>query len=477
MSDIRYRAVTDLIADPNNARTHSPEQIAKIEASIERFGFTNPALVDAADVIRAGNGRHAAAVNIYARGGTIKSPNGEALLPGMIPTIDCTGWTDAECRAYALADNKIALDAGWDDDRLAAELAALGEMDFDLDLTGFSESERAALAALGDSDQSGDQPSKIPHDALETSWRRWALELAAQVRACGDSGFPRQGVTPGFALNKFLAALHDGDEYPRYALSAFHPDIYGIAGAKASILDGLDRIAAGDLDFRRLEFVCGGTMNPDRVLGSPLPFGASRLPADFPASLARNLIDEFAPNGSVVDPCHGWGGRLIGFMLSSANSYAATDPAPSTHRGVTAIRDLFMPYAHGDKSADLFNLPAEKWTPPAAGYDLALTSPPYFDTEKYEGGDQSRLAHSDYASWRDGFYTTLIERVHSWLRPGGVFALQVGSQIYPLASDGGKIAKATGFALEATRATDMVNNFTGTEAMDGEVVMILRKPA
>ena len=109
-----------------NARTHSKEQVAQIAASIQEFGFTNPILVDEDGTIIAGHGRVLAAQKL-----------GLAELPVMV----ATGWSEAQRRAYVLADNKLALNAGWDTDMLRVELTDLRGMGFDLGLAGFSESE------------------------------------------------------------------------------------------------------------------------------------------------------------------------------------------------------------------------------------------------------------------------------------------------------------------------------------------------
>lgn len=122
--------VTRLVPYERNARTHSPEQVAQIAASIREFGFTNPILVDSSDGIIAGHGRLAAACQL-----------------GMnqVPVIVLDYLTEAQRRAYVLADNKLALNAGWNEILLQDELADLGEMDFDLSLIGFSEDELAQL--------------------------------------------------------------------------------------------------------------------------------------------------------------------------------------------------------------------------------------------------------------------------------------------------------------------------------------------
>jgi ParB-like chromosome segregation protein Spo0J len=126
----------------NNARTHSPEQVAQLAASILEFGFTNPILADEKGVI-AGHGRLLALQQLWNAGETVRLPNGTVIPPGMAPTIDCSGWSPSQRRAYALADNQLALNAGWDTELLQMEVAALNLADFDLGLLGF-DSERIA---------------------------------------------------------------------------------------------------------------------------------------------------------------------------------------------------------------------------------------------------------------------------------------------------------------------------------------------
>ncbi len=127
-----------------NSRTHSPEQVRQIAASMRAFGWTLPILADG-DTIVAGHGRDMAAALIYSEGDFIRWPNGAGIPFGMVPVIPCDGWTPEQVRAYVIADNKLALNAGWDDETLRAELAALADLGFDLDLTGFSAGEIAAL--------------------------------------------------------------------------------------------------------------------------------------------------------------------------------------------------------------------------------------------------------------------------------------------------------------------------------------------
>lgn len=122
--------VNRLIPYERNARTHSPEQVAQIAASIQEFGFTNPILVDSDDGILAGHGRLAAAKD---------------LALDQVPVIVLDHLSPAQRRAYVLADNKLALNARWDEELLQQELAKLQIEDFNLDVIGFSEEEIAKL--------------------------------------------------------------------------------------------------------------------------------------------------------------------------------------------------------------------------------------------------------------------------------------------------------------------------------------------
>ena len=112
----------DLIPYARNTRTHSPEQVAQIAGSIREFGFTNPVLIDAENGIIAGHGRVMAAGKL----GLAK-----------VPCIRLAHLTETQKRAYIIADNKLALNAGWDEEMLGLELADLREVDFDLDVLGF----------------------------------------------------------------------------------------------------------------------------------------------------------------------------------------------------------------------------------------------------------------------------------------------------------------------------------------------------
>lgn len=130
MNQVVYRLIPELTPYARNARTHSKEQVAQIAASIKEWGWTIPILINGDNTIIAGHGRVMAARQL-----------------GMkeVPCIVAEGWTDAQMRAYVLADNKLAENAGWDDEILKAEIEELTGLGFNIDLTGFSEEELEKL--------------------------------------------------------------------------------------------------------------------------------------------------------------------------------------------------------------------------------------------------------------------------------------------------------------------------------------------
>lgn len=136
--EVVYRSIEWFKPNPRNARTHSKKQIRKLARLEVEFGFTQPILAEGDGTIIAGHGRHEAARFNHTAGTA-----GFAELP----TVIVTGWSREKIRAYILADNKIAEEAGWDDELLKLELSELSSSDFDVSLTGFSEAEIGRIIA------------------------------------------------------------------------------------------------------------------------------------------------------------------------------------------------------------------------------------------------------------------------------------------------------------------------------------------
>ena len=168
--------INKLIPYANNARTHNKEQILKLRSSLREFGFVNPVIIDKNFSIIAGHGRVAAAKE-------------EGI--SEVPCVYADHLTEAQKKAYILADNRMALDAGWDDELLAVEMEELKNLGFDLGLTGFDESEIADLFAVDSSEAKEDdfdvdaeleKPSKTKNGDI---WH-----IGRHTVICGDSTLP-----------------------------------------------------------------------------------------------------------------------------------------------------------------------------------------------------------------------------------------------------------------------------------------------
>ena len=144
---IQYQPIEELTPYQNNARTHSKRQVKQIAKSIERFGFTNPILISDEGGIIAGHGRVRAA---------------QLLGMSKVPVVKLSHLSDAERQAYVLADNKLALNAGWDEDILAIELQGLIDLDFDMEVTGFELAEIDLVLSLASDDQDQNDADTIP---------------------------------------------------------------------------------------------------------------------------------------------------------------------------------------------------------------------------------------------------------------------------------------------------------------------------
>jgi len=168
-SKIYKRRLTDLKPFDRNSRTHTDDQIEQIARSITEWGWTVPILVDEDNVIIAGHARFLAA---------------QRLDLDQVPVMVAKGWTDAQRRAYVIADNKLAENAGWDFNILQDEIGALDGLDFDLDLLGFDAAEIGDLLDQGGMTDPDDVP-ETPVDPVSVECDVWIL--GKHRLACGDS--------------------------------------------------------------------------------------------------------------------------------------------------------------------------------------------------------------------------------------------------------------------------------------------------
>lgn len=276
------RPVDELFAFAKNARTHSDAQVAEIASSLNEYGFTNPVLIDEAGSIIAGHGRVLAARRLALQA---------------VPTLTLRGLTEAQKRAYRLADNRFAEKAGWDATLVLEELEYLKSKAFDVALAGWSEDEFQALLEAGkvgaDNDSgAGDEVPETPKDPVTKLGDVWCLGPHRLV--CGDATDPK---VVDRALNGATASAVFTD--PPYGMS-YKGSRFGRDGLEndgdgewEAVLEGASRQAL--------------RVAPDAV--HAYCFGASRLDRFFralPGELAfHRLLTIYKPNG-VAKPWRGW---------------------------------------------------------------------------------------------------------------------------------------------------------------------------
>ena len=238
-SEMKLVPISKLVPYANNARTHSPEQINKLRGSLREFGFVSPVIIDKDYGILAGHGRVMAA----------RAENIE-----QVPCVFVDHLTEAQKKAYILADNRFALDAGWDEDMLRVEMEALQGMDFDISLTGFDEAEITDLLSLDDGEAQEDDFDEDAALQAEPFVKTGDLWLLGKHRLlCADSTKPEDVkllmdskkanvciTDPPYSCNytggtgmKIMNDNLKGEEFYQFLLSAFQNAYENLADGAA----------------------------------------------------------------------------------------------------------------------------------------------------------------------------------------------------------------------------------------------------
>ena len=373
----------------------------------------------------------------------------------------------AKLREYAIKDNNGFGQDDWD--LLANEWEAEELTDWGMELpSDWGELEEEDEDEPIRDDEKNEEAERL----LDEAMLRNQMEFKEQFDKCFPI-FPI-GYTQGWAEAQFIKAKYYGRKMPQSVSLYFTPErwLTPTHKSKSTYYDCLTGRHAG---YR--------TATDDGLLSklysSSYPIAASAAAAaDFPIDIAQRIYEQYAKGRDVLDPCHGWGGRLMGAMLADVHRYVGIDPSPVAHKGVSKIVAAFSKYSM--TSVELIERPFEDVELQAESFDFALTSPPYFNVEKYAGEQTSTTRYPKFEAWITGFYRPLIERTFVALRGGGVFCLQVGSQFYPLQNIGKEIAESVGFVVESVEP--LVNKINGglsasahPESEKGEKIITLRK--
>ncbi len=193
--------------------------------------------------------------------------------------------------------------------------------------------------------------------------------------------------------------------------------------------------------------------------------GGVALANEFPPHIARDLALKHNLNSSskVLDPCAGWGGRLIGFS-TIVNNYECFEPAAKTAEGLVKLTD-FIKLFRPEFNAIIHCLPFEESILQEGSYDFALTSPPYYDTEEYSDEETNSLnRYKTFELWTEEFYLPLIRKTMTALKSGSYFILNIGNRKYPLNDILKNNFKQE---FEIKKLTDMLSGHGGIRTVDG----------
>lgn len=232
-----------------------------------------------------------------------------------------------------------------------------------------------------------------------------------------------------------------------------------------SFINGLARIILLELDKTTLE----------NLLYKCIEMGINGrgFAGEFPPHIARKLALKFNLNSKskVLDPCGGWGGRMIGFSTVS-NYYECFEPSTKTYEGLLKLTNFIQSF-RPEFNSIIHCLPFEDSELKGSYYDFALTSPPYYNTELYSIEETNSCnRYKTFDDWVAGFYTPMIKKTMDSLKPGSLFILNIGDRKYPLSKillDNFKTA------YDITKLPDMLSNKGLNKKGQGESFYCLKK--
>jgi len=198
----------------------------------------------------------------------------------------------------------------------------------------------------------------------------------------------------------------------------------------------------------------------------------------FNTGVARWLVESLCPQGgAVLDPCAGWGNRLCG-AAAAGRGYHGIEPCGETFKGLVSISAWLKAAGVAQRISVVQGVAEDPSAYGVAPYDFAITSPPYFDTERYsDEGTQSSVRYPEYGLWLSGFLGPMVACVHAALKPGAAFALNIADvKGRPLESDALSVALSCGFSLERTYRLGAYRR-PGMPSARSEPVLVLRKGA
>lgn len=441
----------ELHAWADNPRRIDEQAIARVAKSITRFGFSAPIVARAANrEIIAGETRWRAAQQLQL-----------ARVPVRLVEMNAR-----DAHMLAVIDNHYTELTPWDELKLHAELAKYKPAD--VDFAGWDEAAFAALTArvLGpgadadelepeddaSDDDAGPDDSKVSFDVFTVD--QVALTQAASL--CGTK-YSDGAPTAGDAMVELNRCAAGAAKVRVQIADRWFPHRYDVrAGGSPQTPNEI--LQDPDILERCIRAMASGPLagpaTRQRVLSTVSLFRGRQAARQFPVQIARDTYRQYSkPGAYVLDPCAGWGGRLLGWLCSlHGGAYSGYDASLETCRGFERmIAELQI------KNASVQHAAYEDMALMPNSADFAFTSPPYFDREQYsDDPEQSFKRYATYAQWRDGFLRALVVNTLRALKPGCRFVLNVSEAAeHPIPADVVAIAQDSGAIVESQSKLDV----------------------
>lgn len=425
--------------DKRNYRRHDEKNKRVIRKSLEELGAGRSVVIDKEGTLIAGNGVYEQAQKLKMPVRVVETDGSELVV--VKRTDLATG--DEKRKRLALADNVASDLSDFDNDMLQEDFTIEELSDWGLEFDNDD---------MSNVDEEDEQVQKDEHveQLLNEAMRQYIAEYVRMIDYCMQADFGSflpDGRSVGYAKLQYIKAKFYGRKYDGKNSYIFMPQQYMCAlRSGQSYYNAMQSIIArgnaGVAGFRTM--TADGNLN--HSIGNYYHVAAAAAAAaDFPPMVARDIFKNYYHGGRVLDPCHGWGGRLVGAMLADVQEYVGVDPSPVAHAGVERIYEAFKEYQ--DTKVTLIERPFEdcKWK--EGEFDFAFTCPPYFDVEKYAGEDTSTKRYPQFEQWCESFYRPLIVNTMRALKDNGVFCIVVGSQLYPLADRLNQICEENGYKV------------------------------
>jgi hypothetical protein len=411
--------------------------------SIKEFGFKVTIVIDKDGIIVAGHTRYKASKKLGLK---------------TVPCVVADDLTDEQIKAYRLADNKVSEQADWNIDLLTEELSDIIDIDmvdfgFDLSL----EEEQGEAKDLKNNDFFYFDKDEIISD-LEKEFKKYntvedyVKNIISIPKAKYQFNRLCQGYRDGYNISllfnphrldtptitsKSIYDAYNNDEKYKTALSKFMVNVQ-------------NKVPVENEFYKYIGIGSGGIQYVN----------------EFQPYLARDIYKKYCKDGDkILNPCAGWGGRLIGLAscLFKDIEYVETDPSTKTYNGLIKLKDFLN---LGDNYKQ-YNLPFEDLELKENYFDFVFTSPPYFDTEQYADEEtQSYKKNANYEIWRDNFLYIMIDKIVYSLKKGGKCILNVGDKKYPISTDIKKYldekykikTKNDNFSLDSNENTEAIRS-------------------